>query len=273
KVSADQRIKSFVEKPGYEQLHKWSSELQPRYMHEGRKYLASMGIYIFKKSALLQCFEDMESAVDFGKEIIPMAIALGRKVNSYIYDGYWTDIGNIKSYYEANLALTQMPWRQTERFSLFDQTRRIYSANCDLPPAYIAGCCIDESIIAEGSYITAKRISQSVVGHNVRIGRQSIIKKSILLGNDQVLSPTTAAHEQGIGENCYIEGAIIEQNCSIGDHAEIIGGPHLEDVETNQYCIKDGIIVLKRGARIPAYSQIGGKPELKERFNIVHLPV
>jgi len=279
KMETDHRVRSFIEKPAYQKLHNWTSQVEERYRAKGKHYLASMGIYMFKKEALQQSFSDMEEAIDFGKEIIPMSIALGKDVFSYIYDGYWTDIGTVKSYFEANIALSKNRSDKGVRFDLFDQQRRIYSAGLDLPPSYIAGCCIDEALIAEGCMITGKRISKSIIGYNSKIGDHSVIKKSILLGNDQIPQPMQAksANETsiGIGHHCYLENVIIEKNCRIGNYVEIIGGAHLEDVETERYCIKDGIIILKTGVEIASNTMIGGKPEIeeKERFNIVHLPV
>jgi glucose-1-phosphate adenylyltransferase len=167
-------IKSFIEKPAKELLPDWTSDVTDEMKGQGRKYLASMGIYIFNKDLLVKLLKD-PNATDFGKEIIPGAIDK-HKVLSYQYEGYWTDIGNIESFYEANLGLTDdMP-----KFNLFDKSKSILTRARILPPSKISGTTLEKTMIAEGSIIQASRIENSVVGIRTRIGKGTTIVNSYL---------------------------------------------------------------------------------------------
>ena len=165
-------ITSFIEKPKPEMLPDWVSDTGTVMQATGRNYLASMGIYMFNKKVLYELLnQTYPAATDFGKEIIPNAIN-NYTVNSFQYDGYWTDIGNIYSFFEANLALTQ----EIPPFNLFDNTKTVYSRARMLPPAKISGTTLERTIIAEGSIIHASRIEQSVIGIRSRIGRGTTIE-------------------------------------------------------------------------------------------------
>ncbi|MDZ7680724.1 MAG: sugar phosphate nucleotidyltransferase [Fodinibius sp.] len=143
-------------------------------------YLASMGIYIFKKEALNKLLDEYEDATDFGKEIIPQAINRDFKVQSYEFDGYWTDIGTIKSFFEANLALTD----DLPEFNLYDNEDFIYTHARMLPASKLSGTTFDHSVLAEGCLIEASRIERSVIGIRSRIGKGTTIEHSIIMGND-----------------------------------------------------------------------------------------
>lgn len=245
-------IEAFIEKPKAELLPAWKSEVSDEMKREGRFYLGSMGIYIFNKKVLSDLLSEKE-ATDFGKEIIPQSIGK-LKILGYQHEGYWTDIGNIRSFYEANISLTdEMP-----RFNLFDNRRYIYTHPRNLPPAKISGSTINASIIAEGSIIRAAKIERSVVGIRSRIGEGSTIVNSYIMGNDmfQTLeslkeSITKGIPIMGIGDHCTIEETIIDKNCLIGNDVTIKGGTHLPDMDTNMLTVKDGIVVIKKGAIVP----------------------
>jgi glucose-1-phosphate adenylyltransferase len=221
---------------------------------QGRNYLASMGIYVFNKDILYKLLNEVHAnATDFGKEIIPDSIA-HYKVISYQYDGYWTDIGNIYSFFEANIALTD----EIPPFNLFDSAQTIYTRPRMLPPAKISGTQINQAIVAEGSIIHAASITKSVIGIRSRIGEGSVIKNAYIMGCDyyetiEQINAKTSAGEPilGIGERCVIEDAIVDKNCSIGNDVTIKGGAHLEKVDHPLYTIKDNIVVIKKGAVIP----------------------
>ncbi|TAE65075.1 MAG: glucose-1-phosphate adenylyltransferase, partial [Bacteroidetes bacterium] len=154
KADSENNITSFIEKPAKDILGEWVSDTGAEMQGQGRHYLASMGIYIFNKKSLLGLLTELHpDATDFGKEIIPNSIS-NKKVLSYQYDGYWTDIGNIYSFYEANLALTE----ELPPFNLFDHNKAIYTRARMLPPAKISGTTLERSIIAEGSIIHASRL-------------------------------------------------------------------------------------------------------------------
>jgi len=247
-------ITSFIEKPKKELLPDWVSDTGAAMQDQGRHYLASMGIYVFNKEILYKLLNEVHSeATDFGKEIIPDSIA-HYKVLSYQYDGYWTDIGNIYSFFEANIALTEA----IPPFNLFDSAQTIYTRPRMLPPAKISGTMIDRAIIAEGSIIHAASISQSVIGIRSRIGKDTIVKNVYIMGCDyyetidQINEKTQAGKPiLGIGERCVIEDAIVDKNCSIGNDVVIKGGAHLEKTDHPLYTINDNIVVIKKGAVIP----------------------
>ncbi len=246
-------IKTFTEKPPQDQLPGWESEVSPEMKSEGREYLASMGIYIFNRKFLHQVLNETD-AVDFGKNIIPDAITSGKKVLGYQYEGYWEDIGTVSAFFEANLALTD----DLPKFNLFDKSQTILTRARILPPAKISGTTLDKSMIAEGSLIHASKIEHSVIGIRSRIGKDTVVSNTYVMGNDryQSLDEIDDAIKNnkpyiGIGDRCHISYAIIDKSCKIGNDVRITGGSHLKDRETDTYVVKDGVIVIKSGAIIP----------------------
>lgn len=251
KTNDENTITSFIEKPAKELLPEWTSDTGTEMKAQGRNYLASMGIYIFSRKLLFDQLEtDKKDATDFGKEIIPDSIEK-HKVISFQYDGYWTDIGNIYSFFEANLALTlDLP-----PFNLFDNQKIVYSHARMLPPAKISGTTLEKTIIAEGSIINASRIENSVIGVRSRIGHGSTIVSCYIMGNDYYetlveIENNTSKNipKIGIGDRCYIKNAIVDKNCRVGNDVRINGGSHLPDTDHSLYAVKDGIVVLKKGA-------------------------
>ena len=220
----------------------------------GRVFLASMGIYIFNRQLMFDLLlNEFKEGTDFGKEIIPQSLNK-YKVASYQYEGYWTDIGNIYSFFEANLGLTQ----DIPDFNLFDNEKTIFTRARMLPPAKISGTTLEKTIIADGCIINASRIEHSVVGIRSRIGYGTTIVSSYLMGNDyfETLQEMDHAHNHGIpnvgiGSRCYIRNAIVDKNCRIGDDVRINGGSHLENTDHSLYTVKDGIVVVKKGAILP----------------------
>lgn len=247
-------ITSFIEKPKKNLLADWASDTGDEMKQKGRVYLASMGIYIFNRQLMFDCLQDeFKDFTDFGKEIIPKSIGK-YKVASYQYDGYWTDIGNIYSFFEANLGLTQ----DIPDFNLFDNEKAIYTRARMLPPAKISGTTLEQTLIAEGTIIHASRIENSVVGIRSRVGLSTTVVSSYIMGNDsyETLEEIAKARQSGIpllgiGSRCYIKNAIIDKDCRIGDDVRINGGSHLENTDHSLYTVKDGIVVLKKGVIIP----------------------
>lgn len=251
KANEKHEITSFIEKPARELLSEWISDTGSVMQNQGRNYLASMGIYIFNRKLLFDfLLDEHKNATDFGKEIIPGSISK-YKVASFQYDGYWTDIGNIYSFYEANLALTlDLP-----PFNLFDNTKTVYSRPRMLPPAKISGTTLEKTIIADGCIINASRIENSVVGVRTRIGNGTTIVSSYIMGSDyyETIAEIQYSSERGIpktgiGERCYIKNAIVDKNCRIGNDVRINGGTHLPDSDHSLYTVKDGIVVVKKGS-------------------------
>lgn len=253
KTDSENFITSFIEKPKADLLPEWTSEVSDESKTEGKQYLASMGIYIFNRDLLVELMKNPNTK-DFGKEIIPQAIGK-EKILSYQYEGYWTDIGNIDSFFEANLGLTD----DIPKFNLFDNSSKIYTRARVLPPSKITGAStVDKSVIAEGCIINGTTIEHSVIGIRSRIGFGTTIINSYLMGNDYYqnleeirLNELNRIINIGIGERCFINTTIVDKNCSIGNDVRLNGGKHLEDANTALYTIKDGIIVVKKGAVIP----------------------
>ena len=254
KADTNNVITSFIEKPAVDLLPNWISDTGTDMQAAGRNYLASMGIYIFSRKLLFDLLlDEKKDATDFGKEIIPGAIDK-YKVISYQYGGYWTDIGNIYSFFEANLALTL----EIPPFNLFDKERMIFSRARMLPPAKISGTTVTGTLIAEGCIIHAKAISNSVIGIRSRIGAGSVLESCYIMGNDFYETIEEIAHnlskgvpKVGIGDNCELKNVIADKDCRIGDNVKINGGNHLEAGDHALYTVKDGIVVIKKGAMIP----------------------
>ena len=250
KANEENVITSFIEKPATELLPDWASGVSQDMKSEGREYLASMGIYIFNRDLLVELMND-PNTIDFGKEIIPQNIDKHKTI-SYQYEGYWTDIGNIDSFFEANLGLTD----DVPKFDLFDNNKRVYTRARILPTTKVSGTTLNKSVIADGCIIGASKIERSVIGIRSRIGKGSTVSNTYMMGNDFYESLEDIENKKidilmGIGERCQINNAIVDKNCRIGDDVIINGGKHLEDKETDTYFIKEGIVVIKKGATIP----------------------
>lgn len=253
KTDENSFISSFVEKPAAELLPQWTSDVSDEMKNEGRHYLASMGIYIFNRDLLIDLMKNPHTK-DFGKEIIPQAIG-NQKILSYQYEGYWTDIGNIDSFFEANLGLTD----DIPKFNLFDNSSKIYTRARVLPPGKTLGkTTIEKSIVAEGCILNSAIIEHSVIGIRARVDEGTIIKNSYIMGSDYYqnldeLNQNIANNVKniGIGKRCYINNTIVDKNCRIGNDVYLNGGKHLEDSNTPLYTIKEGIIVVKKGSVLP----------------------
>jgi glucose-1-phosphate adenylyltransferase len=224
----------------------------------GRDCLASMGIYLFNRAALVKLLTKTDYH-DFGREIFPAATRTHR-VQVYLFDGYWEDIGTIRSFYEANLALAA-PDRP---FDLASASAPIYTRARFLAPSRLDGVTVRHSLIADGCAIEdGAVIENSVVGVRCRIGRGVTIRNSVLLGNDEYESAAEAAQAaaaglpaQGIGAGSLIERAIIDKNCRIGRNVRVVNARGLESTEntdgdTQQSVIRDGVVCIQRGAVLP----------------------
>lgn len=251
KTDQNNFISSFIEKPNTSLLPDWTSPVSEDMNKVGRNYLASMGIYIFNRELLVELLKNPDT-VDFGKEIIPGAIK-NHKTLSYQFEGYWTDIGNIDSFFEANLGLTD----EIPKFNLYDNEQRIYTNARILPTSKISGTLLDRTVISEGCMIHAAKIERSVIGIRSRIGAESTVINCYMMGNDMYESLEEVQEKKinifmGIGERCFIKNAILDKNCRIGDDVRINGGSQLKDKETKNYLIKDGIVVVKKDSIIPS---------------------
>ncbi|MBI9042567.1 glucose-1-phosphate adenylyltransferase [Lutibacter sp.] len=249
KTDKKNAITSFIEKPASDLLPEWTSDTGDDMQKEGRDYLASMGIYIFNRDLLIKLMAN-PNTIDFGKEIIPQAIDKNR-VFSYQYEGYWTDIGNIDSFFEANLGLTD----DFPKFDLYCKERTIYTHARMLPTTKISGTILDRTVVADGCIINAGKIEHSVIGIRSRIDAETTVINAYMMGADyyqpleEIVNPDIVS--MGIGARCFIKNVILDKNCCIGDDVRINGGKHLPDTETDTYVVRDGIVVVKKGAVIP----------------------
>ena len=243
RVDDSLRITEFLEKPGT------GAALDPMRapMYDDERFLASMGIYIFNTSALARLLENDES--DFGKDIIPSAIQ-SSKVYSNIYEGYWRDIGTIRSFWETNLSLTD----PVPAFSFYELDTMIYTHMRYLPPLKINNCAVEQSLLSEGSIVSGERIRHSVLGIRSVIGAGTVIENSVVMGNDmyEFDLPAGQSHPLGIGRDCRIENAIIDKNARIGDGCVISPEGKPDDMDSATFTIRDGVLVVPKNTVIPA---------------------
>jgi glucose-1-phosphate adenylyltransferase len=250
KTDPDNLVTAFIEKPKTD-FGSWASEVSDEMATQGRYYLASMGIYMFNRSVLYSLLQGNERT-DFGKEIIPQSID-SHKVLSYQYEGYWTDIGTIPSFFDANLGLTD----DIPQFNLFDKNY-IFTRARMLPPSKMSGTHVDKAIIADGCIINASHITRSIIGIRTRIGFDTTIENCYVMGSDnyQTLeqieeSKVSDSPIMGIGDRCKIKNAIIDKNTYIGNDVQINCGEKLEDGDYGTHTVQDGIVVVKKRAVIP----------------------
>lgn len=218
-------------------------------MNSGRHYLGSMGIYLFKRKALVDLLA-YDTREDFGKHLIPTKVKSG-KVASFIYDGYWEDIGTIETFYQANLALTE----PNPIFSFYNETQPIYSWRYDLPPAKFCHTQLKQAILCDGSIVEADEVMHSLLGPRTVIHKGCIVKDSYIMGNDYYLTDidehSRLPARPGIRENCIIQKTIIDKNVHIGKGVQLVNKQKLTHYNGENIFIRDGIIIVPRGATIP----------------------
>ncbi len=251
------RIVNFVEKPQTE------AELLPLRVEpevftsrgiqaEGREYIASMGIYIFNHEVLHEFLKD-DSNVDFGQDIIPKSIKT-HQVSAYFFDGYWEDIGTIRSFYHANIALTDT----SPAFNFYDEQGPIYTNRRHLPSTKVNSSSVRSSILAEGSIIDDSELDRTIVGIRSIISSGSRVYQSVLMGADYYESNASQQENTqagiphiGIGQNCLIQNAIIDKNARIGDNSVLVNRDGLDNYDGGNYYIRDGIVIVPKDATIP----------------------
>jgi glucose-1-phosphate adenylyltransferase len=253
KIEKEGSVVGFWEKPKAAELPglRCTPETCPPGLRRPCEHLASMGIYVFEKNFLIKLLTE-STAIDFGKELIPKAIHR-HKVMAYIFDGYWTDIGTIRSYYEANLGLTSA----LPQFSFYDPHMPVFTHPRNLPGSKLNNCTIHHSIISEGCVLSGADIRHCVIGLRSRIGGGSTIKNSVILGADRYETAEELEENAarkipniGIGSHCTIISAIVDKNARIGDSVSIINAHNLREKDDENYYIRDGIIVVPKGACI-----------------------
>lgn len=249
RVDGAGRVVKFEEKPARDRLDALASTIPGR---QGPVWLASMGIYVFRRRALEEALSS-EAHVDFGRHVIPAAVPR-LNVQAHVHDGYWEDVGTIASFYRANLALTdaQPP------FSFYDPRCPIYTHPRFLPATKIQSCDIVDSLVSEGCYIEQARIERSVIGIRSRIASGARIRRSLVLGGDGYETPESVERARreglppiGIGEDSVIEAAIVDKNARIGRGVRITMERRDRDRDGDTHFVRDGIVVVPKGAVIP----------------------
>ncbi len=255
-MDADRRITRFVEKP------KDAALLDPLKITdaarkeldvqvEGDAFLASMGIYVFNRKVICELLDNPLS--DFGKHIIPQAIQ-SHRVFSYVYQGYWEDIGTIRSFFEANLDLVS----ELPRFNFFDMSAPIFSRPRYLPGSKINGAQIDHAVISDGCIINHANINRTIVGLRTLVGAGTELNRVIVIGSDYYESADSVEKNKrdgkpaiGIGENCKIDNAIIDKNARIGNNVTISPTGKADNLDHPLYFIRDGIVIIPKDGVIP----------------------
>ena len=250
------RITRFVEKPDTDEVldslrvndrHSEDQELA----NGSDQYLASMGIYVFKRETLVELLESNQA--DFGKHIIPGAIN-SHRVHSYTYNGYWEDIGTIRSFFDANLDMVST----VPKFNFFQMEMPIYTRPRFMPASKINGAAIDQAIISDGCIIDRSRISQSLVGIRCLLSPGCRVHRSVLMGADFYETDVSKSDSKskgiplvGVGENTRIESAIIDKNARIGANCVISPEGKPDHFDGENYYVREGIAIVPKGAIIP----------------------
>jgi len=256
-MDASRRITRFVEKPSDPAVQdslKIPRSLYPMLAIAGDNYdllLASMGIYIFDRDVLIELLDN--ALTDFGRHVIPAAIDTHR-VFSYVFQGYWEDIGTIRAFFEANLDVTS----ELPRFNFFDMAAPIFTRPRWLPASKINGAQIDHAVVSDGCIITHADIHQSIIGIRSIIAPGTQLHRTIVLGSDFYETHASIAdHEEagrprmGIGSNARIENAIIDKNARIGNNVVITPRDKPDHVDNPMYYIRDGIVIIPKNGVVP----------------------
>lgn len=249
------RVVGFVEKPQTEAqldpLRTPPEWLEARGIAaHGRPFLASMGIYLFGHRVLIDLLNAPPLATDFGKEIFPRSIKTHR-VQAHLFDGYWEDLGTVKAYHEANLALA----RDTPPFDFHSAEGVIYTRMRYLPASRLSGATLDQCLISDGCIIQpGARIERSVIGVRSRIGKNTVVRDTVIIGADhyETEGERSLNHERKIpdlilGDGCVVERAILDKDCRIGHNVRLVNQRDVADEEGENYVIREGIVVIPRG--------------------------
>ncbi|MBN2241487.1 MAG: glucose-1-phosphate adenylyltransferase [Acidobacteria bacterium] len=250
KARPDGRVVAFKEKPRPEELATVRSDAP---VDGDRAYLANMGIYVFHAKFLIKLLNE-SNAVDFGKELIPQSVDK-YKVFSCLFDGYWEDVGTIRTFFEANLALTS----SLPEFNFYDMQMPIYTHPRNLPGSKLNNCDVHQSIIADGCILNGADITHSIIGVRSRIGGGTTVKRSVIMGADRYETFEQIKENQakqisniGIGNHCTIINAIVDKDVRIGDNVSIINAHNLQEKDGENYYIRDGIIIIPKRVWIPS---------------------
>jgi glucose-1-phosphate adenylyltransferase len=244
------QITGFEEKPKPPRLAEIGSSIPPgsRFLNPSpdKPFVASMGIYVFTREVLLEALE-RHPGVDFGHEIIPAALG-NRRVNSYLFRGYWQDVGTVESFYDANIMLT----RRDTPFSFYDPQRPVFTRPRFLPASRVDRCTVEEAVIAEGADLESSHISQSVIGIRTRVGADCRISRSVLLGadfyekDDDAPSHDGGGPELGIGAGSVLDRVIVDKNARIGRGVRLTNEAGVENADGDGFYIRNGIVIVPK---------------------------
>ena len=246
------QIVGFEEKPSAERLGQMGRSIPAGSTFGGyspdKPFIASMGIYVFSRDVLLEILENYP-ATDFGREIIPAALNTHR-VNAFLYSGYWADVGTIESFYESNMTLT----RDHPPFRFYDPKKPIFTRPRFLAPSRFIDAHVEHALVAEGCYINRCTVETSIVGIRTRIDERARILRSVLLGADYYNADEDEAGDRsvplGIGQDSVLDRVIVDKNARIGRGVRLVNERHVENADAENYCIRNGIIVVPKGAVI-----------------------
>ena len=260
RTDSDGNIQEFREKPKGESLKAMAVDTSRFGLSaesaRNKPHLASMGIYVFSRATLFDLLHKNPSHKDFGKEVIPEALARGDRLQSYVFDEYWEDIGTIGAFYEANLALTQQP---NPPFSFYDEKFPIYTRPRYLPPTKLVDAQITESIIGEGSILKSCSIHHCVLGVRSRVESDVVLQDSLVMGSDfyesseeRTLLRQGGGIPLGVGQGTTVKGAILDKNTRIGNNVTIVNKDHVEEADRADegFYIRNGIVVVVKNATI-----------------------
>jgi glucose-1-phosphate adenylyltransferase len=243
------QIVAFEEKPTRERLQEIGRSIPDGasfapYVAD-KPFVASMGVYVFSRAVLLDLLA-RDDARDFGREIIPAALGQYR-VQSYLFDGYWADVGTIDSFYRANIMLT----RPGSPFRFYDPRQPIYTHPRFLPGSWLSDCSIRDVVIAEGCHLDRCAVEDSVVGIRMVVQPESVIRHSVLLGadfyeGDDRLSTRDGSPPLGVGRNVVLDRVIVDKNARIGDGSRLVNERGIQELDGDGYFIRNGIIVVPK---------------------------
>jgi glucose-1-phosphate adenylyltransferase len=253
KTDASGRVLRFVEKPPRDRLAGLDSPIPPksgagtsgRAGQPSPAYLASMGIYIFERAALEKALKAPEDHIDFGKHVIPAMLERTR-VQSYLYDDYWEDVGTIRSYFDANIALTTA----NSSFSFYHPRYPIFMDRPFLAPTKIHNSRVADALVADGGFLEQVDVESSVLGPRTRIGRGAKIRRSLILGADFYDDDPAPSPPLGIGEGSVIENAIVDKNARIGRNVRINNASGRPDHDGKSYFIREGLVIIPKNGVI-----------------------
>lgn len=260
RTDADGRIREFREKPKGEALDAMRVDTAALGLSaneaQRKPFLASMGIYVFERNVLFNLLSSHPEATDFGNHIIPAALSSGLSLQSHLFDGYWEDIGTIKAFYEANLALAD----EQPSFSFYDQVAPIYTRSRYLPPSQINHAAISRSILSEGCRLDPCSVDHCVLGLRLRVEADVVLRDTLAMGADR----SETEHERavlraqglvplGIGQGSCISHAILDKNVRIGRNVQVINKDHVQEADRSAlgFTIRNGIVVIEKNTTLP----------------------